>query len=95
MTHHFDACNGTRYVLAWVAESPCLPEGLAGTCDPPSKKGRKFIYIRDGLDPEEELRVILHETAHAADPRASEEAIDEQSQEQARLLWELGWRPSK
>ena len=71
----------------------CLPEGDDGSCDPRSKKGRKWIYIRSGLDAKTELETILHETAHAADQRACEESIEEQGRVQAQLIWDMGWRP--
>lgn len=84
--------HGTWW-LRWIPHaSRCLPCGCAGTCDPPDKSGRKWIYIAEGLPQREELEVLLHESAHASDPRASEEAIEEQARVQAGLLWQLGWR---
>jgi len=77
--------------VRWV-DSRCLPSGQDGSCDPPSKKGRKWIYLREGMNQRTELETVLHESAHAADPRASEEAIEEQARVQANLLWALGWR---
>ena len=70
----------------------CLAEGDDGDCDPPGTRGRKWITVRDDLSEKRELEVLLHETAHAADFRASEEAITEQARVQTELLWRLGWR---
>ena len=73
----------------------CLPAGSDGSCDPLSKRGRKWIYVRHDLEGKDELETLLHETAHAADQRASEEAIEEQARVQADLLWKLGWRKTQ
>jgi len=71
---------------------PCLPAGQDGSCDPPDKRGRRWIYIADALVGLERLETICHEYAHAADPQASEETIEERARVEARLLWDLGYR---
>lgn len=89
----FVESGGGDYEVLFVStKSRCLPDDLDGATDLPSKGGQKRIFVDKALRGQRKLEVILHETAHAADPRASEEAIEEQAREQARLLWSLGLR---
>lgn len=85
--------HGTWWLVRKRAKSRCL-EDDRGSCDPPSKHGRKWIHISDSLKGEEELEITIHELSHAADPRAGEEAIEEQARVIAKALWRLGWRRS-
>ena len=84
--------HGTWW-LRYVSDR-CLPEGTGGTCDPATKKGRKWIYVSAALDDLEELETVIHEVTHAADQRASEEAVEEFGHVLAQLLWNMGWRKS-
>lgn len=80
--------------LRWIpkGDDRCLGCGINGTADPPEKHGRKWIYIREGQSEIETLRVILHELRHTSDPRASEEAVEAETDVDAIVLYALGYR---
>jgi len=70
----------------------CLGPGENGSADHMSKSGRKWIYVRNDLDPLDELETVIHEIDHVFDPRAGEDWIDEGGRAKAAALWALGWR---
>lgn len=86
--------HGTWWLTFRKAESSCMA-GVRGSCDDIAKTGRKWIYISDDLRGKELLDVLIHEMSHAADPRAGEEAIEDQASTIADALWRLGWRQTK
>ena len=67
-----------------------------GDCDAPILR-KKEIRITKGLDPKEELEVVIHELLHSADWYKDEEWIERTGCEISHILWRLGWRkpPSK
>lgn len=56
-----------------------------GSCDPPDRKPR-FILISDGLSPERELDVFIHEMLHAALWDLDETAVAETATDMARAI---------
>lgn len=56
---------------------------------------KRWIRVRRGLEPQEELDVTIHELLHAAYEDLGEDAIDQAATDIARLLWKLGYRKEK
>ena len=67
---------------------------LLGLCESPDSK-RKKILINSSLRDETELRILLHESAHAGLWHLDESVVDELSTDLARMLWNLGYRKVK
>jgi hypothetical protein len=61
------------------------------SCDPPDRT-RRTIRIREGLSPERELDVLIHEMLHGAYWDLCEEAIEATATDIARALFEMGYR---
>ena len=72
--------------------SRCLPNDLDGTCDEIGKRGTKWVYVCRDLSAFDLLETILHESGHAANPLTSEETIEQQAHQQAKLLVSLGYQ---
>lgn len=68
-----------------------LPRGVDGECDDPSTPNAE-IRIREGLSPERELEVLIHEYKHFADWHKCEEFITQTSEELAAIVIGQGWR---
>lgn len=66
------------------------PDHDLGTCDHPKTK-QKFLMIPNG-EQLEDLSATIHEGLHACFWDIEEDAVDDASQDIARLLWRLGWR---
>ncbi len=66
-------------------------EKVRGNCDSP-KTPAKAIRILNSLEGEEQLDVIIHEFAHAADWWKDEEFIEQFGSDLARLLTRLGYK---
>jgi hypothetical protein len=62
-----------------------------GICDPPSKKNRA-IRVVEGLTPERELDVWIHEMLHACFWDLDEDAVAESATDIAHALFLLGYR---
>jgi len=78
---------GRRWNLRFAHLKP--PE--LGKCDSPNKKGKEIV-IDSRLSGELELDTIIHECRHAASWPISEEFIEEEASDLARILWRLGYR---
>jgi len=63
-------------------------------CDDPTTKNKQ-IRIANNLSPVEQMDAVIHECLHASDWFKDEKWVDEVSTDIARLLWKLGWRPTK
>jgi hypothetical protein len=79
---------GRVWRLLWVKR---LGRNTAGECESPDTP-KKVIRILKDLEPENELRLVLHECLHACAWWLDEEWIDSASRDLARVLWRLGWR---
>lgn len=83
---------GRVWRLIWVSKKK-LGRNL-GDCDSPDAP-KKVIRIRDGLEPQDELRVLIHEFLHGCAWWAAEEWVDRASTDIAASLWKLGWRKNE
>ena len=81
--------NGTSYEIDLAGGS------IDGSCDNPKNKGKPVIYIAARPNSLAELRSLLHEMKHAGNWMKSEESVTRQAEEEARLLWRLGYRRMK
>ena len=64
---------------------PYLGEDRAGACSEPDKPHRT-IWVLQGLDDEDFLRVFLHEAMHALNWQTDEEIVDKASTELAHII---------
>mgnify|MGYP003674932432 CR=1 FL=1 len=78
---------GKRWDLQFCMVAP----DSAGDCDAPHVPSKQ-IRIDQRLSGERQLEVILHEIRHAADWGQSEEFVDREAKDVARILWRLGYR---
>ena len=62
-----------------------------GICDPPSVPNKE-IWIKDRLSGVRLLEVLIHEMNHGSNWRDDESIVAQQSRDQARALWRLGYR---
>ena len=72
-------CHCTRQ--GWRANAPVAPG--------------KFIRIRRGQKPLDELDTIIHECLHATDWHKDESWVTEVSADIAAVLWKLGYRKTE
>jgi hypothetical protein len=87
-------CARIRGVLFTIyRQAIVLVDGVESdaSCDPPDRT-RRTIRIREGLSPERELDVLIHEMLHAAYWDLCEEAIEATATDIAHALFELGYR---
>ena len=85
---------GTWLVRLVGRGSRCL-DGNRGTCDPPDAEEPRMILIDKQLKEQEFLEVLLHETAHACFPTASEDVVHAYALQVSRLAYLYGWRKTK
>ena len=78
-SHRF---RGTRYRVIWREL-----QGDWGLCEP-----NKELVIDPRAGGFARLDTIIHESMHACVPDLDEEAVDETSEDIAKLLWRLGYR---
>ena len=88
--------RGRRYNFRFVTRLGRTKVGakylpVLGLCDPPDKQ-RKHIRVVRGMEPKQELEIVLHELNHACFWDLDEAAITEAAMSQADALWKLGWR---
>ena len=55
----------------------------------------RTILIEKNADAQTVLDAICHEVAHASFPYLTEDTIGSFGTDLARLLWKMGWRPTK
>ncbi len=81
---------GKRWELKFLKRVD--PANSLGLCEHP-REYRKAICIKAGLEPREELDVLLHELTHAgAFDLLDEGYVDQWATDAAKILWRLGWR---
>ena len=85
VTHMF---RGHRYRLVPYHAKKAKTHG---DCDAPRCLDKQMRIPTRGTT-RKELTVIIHEALHACMWDLSEEAVDETSQDIARLIWRLNWR---
>lgn len=83
--------HGTWWLEFKKKTAVCM-SGIRGSCDEMTKRGRKRIYVKEGMPPKEELEVTIHELCHAAFPGQSEEYVQAAGEQISNALWTLGWR---
>lgn len=69
-------------------------EPADGWTSDPEKPGRQII-VREGMDQKRELAVTLHEINHAGDWWKDEVFVQRLSDDQAEILYRLGWRKTE
>lgn len=62
-----------------------------GFCESPDTPNKRLV-IDSRLTGEERLEVIIHEAKHAGGWYRSEEFVEQEASDLARLLWRLGYR---
>lgn len=86
---------GKVWNLLFVPASELTARGKSttdrGDCEHPTKKGKR-IRVLKGMDPLEELEVVIHECLHAAEWNMDEDWVDATGGDIAKVLWKLGWR---
>lgn len=85
--HYFRAL---KYKIQWRRPRG-YPGYVAGTCDPPDKKGRT-IEIDPNLAGFDLLRVLIDESIHGCLFDLDNESVCEMSTSIASFLWECGYR---
>lgn len=81
--------RGVAYTLLFTDDLPPEQDGL---CDSPRNRAPRFIKIRKTLRGKRMLEIILHELRHAQDFDLDEQVVTDIAEEEADLLWQLGYR---
>jgi hypothetical protein len=79
--------HGKRWDLSFCR----VPPDRLGDCDSPDATN-KGIRVSKDLRGEKALEITLHELFHAANWRTSEEYVEREARDIARILWRLGYR---
>jgi hypothetical protein len=70
-----------------------IGKGIQGDCDIPAT-GQKEIRVAQKCKGQLGLEVTIHELLHAAEWNLDEEFVRDFSEDAARILWKLGYRPT-
>ena len=82
--------RGQRFTVYRRAKVVVGGVEVDASCDPPDRT-RRAICISEGLTPERELDVLIHEMLHAAYWDLDETAIAETATDVAKALLSLGY----
>jgi len=88
--HHFQI-DGIRWLWRYVRlRGKAI--GWTYPAEPNDPKAGRKILIDSGLRGRSRLEIEIHEFLHAANPTQSEEHVDQQGRDLAKILWSLGYR---
>jgi hypothetical protein len=62
-----------------------------GECDHPCSVNKQ-IRVRENLEGEEKLEILIHEMLHAAFWHLDEEYVQAAAEDIAKVLWKLGYK---
>lgn len=85
--HHYTLNGDERWLLRFTT----LVGGAYGYTYS-QKAEHPRILVDENLRGRKRLEVIVHELLHALNPTQSEEHVDQQGKDIARVLWSLGYR---
>jgi hypothetical protein len=63
-----------------------------GLCEPEPNAPNKHIWIDPSCKRKKMLEILLHEMIHCCQPDLDEEAVTGMARDQAKVLWDLGYR---
>jgi len=93
MDHHFSIA-GIRWLWRY-ARLRGAASGWAYFLDPSNPAAGRKILIDSSLRGRARLEIEIHEFTHASNPTLSEEHVDRQGKDLAKILWALGYRLPK